>query len=120
MDDYCQVCGVELQAFVRSFDSHPFIDGRTYSVICWTCACVPKYWYIDGNDQVVILDNPDPDHLYTLQEMLDDGWSRTNAERSLKAIQKRLKSPKINIVSEAQHIYAQLFLSDTKEMVLEF
>jgi len=120
MDDYCQVCGAEIQAFVRSFESYPFVDGRNYDLVCWTCACVIKYWYINDAGEVITLERPDPDHLYSVQEMIEDGWNKAKAEHSHKAIQKKLKSPRVNIDSEAQHIYAQLFLSDTKEMVLEF
>lgn len=119
MDDHCQICGIEPQAIVRSFNSHPFVDGRNYDLICWTCACIPKYWYYNDQEEIIYLDNPDPDHLRTAQEMMEDGWSKADAEYSLKAIQKKLKSPKINIVSETQHIYAQLFLSDTKELILD-
>jgi len=114
----CQICGAVPTAFIRSFASHPFADGRTYSLICWTCACVPKYYYTDNNGEIVYLENPDPDHLRTLEEMLEDGWEKAEAEYSINAIQKKLKKTKITIGSDHQHIYAQLFLENTKEMIL--
>lgn len=118
MDDYCQVCGVELQAFVRCFEASPFIDGRNYDLICWTCACVPKYWYIDDEGNTITFDNPDPAHMRNISEMVEEGWNKAKAEYSIKAIMKKLKSPKINIMSDQQHIFAQLFLSDTIDMII--
>ena len=120
MDDICQICGSDPTGIVRIFESHPFIDGRTYDLICFTCSCVPKYWYTTKQGEVITLTDPDPEHMRTVAEMLEDGWDKRDAERSIKAIQRKLQSPKIHIFSDHdQNIFAQLFLENQKEMILD-
>lgn len=118
-EDLCQVCGKHPTAIVRVYDDFPFVDGRNYSLICWTCACIVKYWYEDKEGNIIVLKYPDPDHLNTAEEMMEDGWKREDAEYSIRAIQRKLKNPKITIASTGQHIYRQLFLTASQQMVLE-
>lgn len=118
-DDLCQVCGRVPTAIVRGYHDFPFVDGRNYSLICWTCACIVKYWYEDSNGNIIFLEHPDPEHIKTAAEMMEDGWTKDDAEFSIKAIMRKLKKPKIIITSEQQNIYNKLFIKPYTEMPIE-
>jgi len=119
-DDFCDICGVVPRSLTRYYANHPFVDGRCYSLICWTCACIPKTEYIDENGKFVFLRNPDSEHLNSFEEMVyEDGFPRIDTDRSLKAVKKLLKCVKSNFESmHTAHIFAQLFFGDSVEMTL--
>jgi hypothetical protein len=120
MDDYyCNICGADPKAVVRVYANEPFVDGRNYNLICWMCANVPKSWYYDENDEVVILEYFDRERIHTVKELMAEGWDRDEAERSTKAIKKLLKTPLIKFDSElGMHIFSHLVFGDEVEMEL--
>lgn len=119
-DDYCNICGADPKAIVRVYANEPFVDGRTYGMICWMCANVPKSWYYDDNDEVVVLGYFDRDRINTVKELMAEGWDRDEAERSVKAIMKLLKSPLIRFESElSTNVFSHLIFGDDIEMELE-
>jgi len=117
--DLCPICGQDPGAITKCFAAEPFIDGRTYDFICYTCASVQKNWeIIDG--EIVTYTYSSPDRIRTTQEMVEDGWTADRANRSIKAIQKLLRRPKINVESVGKHVFVQLFLDLTEIPAKQF
>lgn len=112
MDDYlCPICKQPIEAIVRYFSEDPFIDGRTYSEICFTCANVPKTWEYDENGEAIFFEGRRADKLCTPEDLMADGWDRKEAEISIKAVKKLLKNPKTIIAPEGGvHILEVLFM----------
>jgi len=118
-DDYCNICGAIPKAIVRVYANEPFVDGRNYNMICWMCANVPKSWYYDDSGEVVVLGYFDRDRINTVKELMEEGWSRDEAELSVKAILKLLKSPLIRFESELEtNVFSHLIFGDDIEMEL--
>ena len=94
--DKCSICGISIQdsgGFTSVYSHKPFVDGKNYSLICWTCCNVPKTWETI-NGEMVIYSYLSPDRLCSVGEMMEDGWDRTTAELSIKSVKKLLKSRK--------------------------
>ena len=86
MDDYlCPICKTPIEVIVRCFSEEPFIDGRTYPEICFTCANVPKTWEYDKDGEIVMFGGRRADKLSTPEDMMSDGWTREEAECSIKS-----------------------------------
>lgn len=114
MEFDCPICGADIEILVRYHSEEPFIDGRTYAVICFTCASIPKTWGYE-NGEVVVYKYKNPERLCSVEDMMEDGWERCEALRSLKAVKKLLKKPKFVLVPEnGVHVFEQLFLGDGK------
>lgn len=108
-DDRCRVCGAEPIAIVRCFAHEPFIDGRNYELICFTCANVPKTYQILPNGDYEFWGYQDPEKLKTVREMTEDGFTEREAQVSIKAIQKLVRNPKINL-GDTCHVFGCLYL----------
>lgn len=100
IEGICPICGQEIEVIVSAYKSYPFIDGKRYSEICWPCACVPKTWeilknYDDGyclhDEYVKCYYTFDKDRLCSVQEMMEDGFPKVVADRSIKAVKKAIK-----------------------------
>lgn len=89
----CPICGCEIEAFTSAYRSHPFIDGRCYNEICWTCANVPKT-HTTEEDRMVVFNVFQERMLHSVQEMMDDGFTRHEAEISIKWIKRALRKRK--------------------------
>jgi len=87
----CPICGEYIDIAVKGFGSEPFVTGKTYEVICFTCACVSR------NSFVMRL-SEDEEHkkepLNSLEEMLSEGFDKRRSETSIKNIKKLLKKKK--------------------------
>ena len=106
----CPICGCDPKALTRCFSHEPFIDGRTYDFICHTCACVPKKWeYKDG--EMIVFEHQSPSRLNTVEDMVSDGWAAERAAKSIKAVQRLLRNPKI-VLAASKHVFAELFILD--------
>jgi len=112
MDDYlCPICKTPIEVIVRCFSEEPFIDGRTYPEICFTCANVPKTWEYDKDGEIVMFGGRRADKLSTPEDMMSDGWTREEAECSIKAVKRLLKNPKVIIAPDGDiHIFEVLFM----------
>ena len=108
-DDNCRICGAPPIAIIRCFAHEPFIDGRNYELICFTCANVPKTWCYLPNGGYDFWGYQDPEKLKTAKEMMEDGFTEKESLASIRAIQKLLRNPKINLGDE-RHIFSCLYL----------
>ena len=70
----CQVCGGFPIAVVKLFANRPFIDGRNYELICFTCTNVPKQWEYTKDGEINHWGYHDPSKLKTAKEMMEDGF----------------------------------------------
>lgn len=115
MDDDCQICGQFVETIVRFHAEEPFVDGRCYNFICHTCASIPRTWASDSNGEMIWYGTKSPDRLASVEDMVTDGWTKKEAEISIKAVKKLLKNPRIIIVPEhGIHIFESLFIGENK------
>ncbi len=42
MKKLCSICGQKLDVYTSIHKAHPFIDGKFYPFVCFTCFFVPK------------------------------------------------------------------------------
>lgn len=101
----CPLCGQNMEIVCRGFENEPFIDGKKYKVLCFTCINVPKIWETtygkakDGSEDK--WEGPFFTHkkLKTAEEMLEDGSvndiriakkSILEIKRSIKKMRKKL------------------------------
>lgn len=90
--DDCPICGEYIDIAVSGFRETPFINGKTYEYICFTCASTPKNTFVAilfDND--IIEYNKNKGMLNNLEEMVADGFNKKRAETSIKAIKKLIK-----------------------------
>ena len=74
----CEICGdSDLEVVVSAHSREPFIDGRTYDVICHTCYAVPRSWKYDKVSEEVISTST---RLSTVIELVEDGWSEEHSK----------------------------------------
>jgi hypothetical protein len=108
MNDNCPICGLPIEVMVRFFADDPFIDGRTYDLICFTCASVPKTY---DEDETIVFEGRRADKLCTPEDMIADGWTKAEATYSIKAVKRLLKNPKTIIVPDGGvNIFECLFM----------
>jgi len=117
--DVCQICGVKPECAVRIHRDFPFIDGKCYGLMCFTCFSIPKKWEYDSvMDRVMCYSHYSPYYLHSVQEMVSDGWVKEEAEFSLKAV-KRLLVGTLSIAKPigGRHVFECLVLSSEVELV---
>lgn len=83
-ENECPICGEYIQIASSGYLNHPFVDGKKYDAICLCCASTLK-------GSFTIAGPKNPPELHSLQEMIEDGFDKKNAEKSLKLIKKALK-----------------------------
>ena len=110
----CPICQSPVEIICSGFSSDPFIDGRTYDWMCFTCSQVPKSWEFDEEtNELVLYHDMDPKRLCSVKDMVDDGFEFSEAQKSIRAVKRCLQSTKVIIVSElSNNIYDRLFLAD--------
>lgn len=94
-----------------AYSSQPFIDGRTYESICWTCSQVPKTWEFDEATSTLIINEVDPTKLCTVEDMVEEGFNKEEAAASIKGVKKCLKNAKAVIVTKGA-IYDEIFFQE--------
>jgi hypothetical protein len=110
----CPICGQFVDVIVRSYSEEPFIDGRYYDMMCFICATIPKIWEQSANGTITWYKTKSPDRLMTVKEMVNEGWGKREVEKSLRAIKKALKNPRVIIVSELEvNVFDCLFFGDS-------
>lgn len=83
-------------------------------MICFTCYTIPKTWEYGPGDEIIWYGTKSPDRLSTVAEMVGEGWEKHEAEKSLKAIKRLLKNPRIVIVSDLEvNVLECLFLGES-------
>lgn len=106
-DGICEVCGNYVQAQVRYFSMIPFVDGRFYQLVCWTCANVPKI--VPVNDEPFIRpgggDGVTPGLISSVEDMQEDGWSREDARAAIKVVANKIKQMPISLTKNFGNVY---------------
>ncbi len=88
--DNCKICGQNIECYVRKYSNRAFVDGKQYEYICHACASVPKtFEYDEINDNIITYNNISPYYLNEVKDLVDMGWSKTEAVTSIKAVGKR-------------------------------
>jgi hypothetical protein len=91
-EDECPICGQYISVIASGYRNEPFLDGKKYHVMCFTCACTVKgaFTFRVGENLKPIV----PGELYTVQEMMEDGFDKKEAEISLKAVKAAIAKSK--------------------------
>lgn len=90
-EDYCSVCKVFVDGpFTRGFAGGGFIDGRKHPVMCHCCMSIPKMYEFKDN-RLTVFEEYDDRRLHTLEELVQDGFNKKQAEKSLKAVKTCIK-----------------------------
>lgn len=111
----CQICRQPIEVIVKCYAKEPFIDGRNYDEICFTCATIPITWKYDNNNNIIWYGSIDPSRLASVKYMMSEGWTEEEARTSIRAIKKLLKNPKISVVPDVGvNIFECLFLENHK------
>jgi hypothetical protein len=90
--DECQICGQLLNVVCTGHQSLPYIDGRCYDHICQICYEFPCFWREIKDDWKHYTNSQQ--ELYTVDEMVKDGFDKKEVAISLKAIKKAIKHTK--------------------------
>lgn len=99
----CEVCGQKTDIYTGVHKKFPFVDGRNYSLVCFTCYFVPKIKEQKYTSEGSVLEDLNlpysPQNLCTAGELHELGASDTlkQAKTSVEAVQKACKgvrSPK--------------------------
>ena len=90
----CEICGCEYMAYCSYYRDHDWVDGRRHKELCHACFDVPKVHVMDERTGIWFVMPLDPDRLYTPKEMMDDGWDKDIATRSVKAVKAAIKNGK--------------------------
>jgi hypothetical protein len=91
-------------------DGHPFVDGRIYPTMCFVCYNTPKL--SEYNEATGEFDRV-YGQLHTPQEMVSDGFTKHEAERSIKALRKLLADPVVLAVPDiGVVVFSHLYLAD--------
>ena len=96
VEDVCDICGEPYDAYCSYYRHHPWIDGRKHEIICHICYDVPKVHVVDKESGVTFLTPFDPNRIQTVKEMMDGGWDKWQAERSVKATKAAIKKGKLH------------------------
>lgn len=112
--DNCPICGEFIEVIVRLHAHDPFVDGRCYDMICHTCFVVPMTWEYDKDGEVIWHGTKSPNRLASVAHLMSEGWEKAEAERSIKAVKRLLKNPRILIVPDLEvNVLECLFLGES-------
>ena len=94
-DGYCGVCGSFCDVVVSAYRKgrKPFLDGRNYEEVCHCCHAAWRITELVG-DKWVSYDPYNDIHLYTIDELMTDGFPKDRAKLSIKAIKKAMQHAK--------------------------
>ena len=91
----CPICGNEIEILVRAYVEDPFIDGRTYNDMCFTCSSVPKMWkYDEATEELTVYSEFSQTRLHTIDEMVSDGFGKEESRQSIRAVRAAIKKGK--------------------------
>lgn len=93
----CEVCGQRTDIYTGIHKKEPFVDGKNYAVVCFTCYFVPKTLAQRYDKEGSVLEEEElpysPDNLCTPRELQDQGAadSPRQAKTSVEAVQRLCK-----------------------------
>lgn len=93
----CEVCGQKADIYTGVHKKEPFVDGRNYSVVCFTCHFVPKTLNQKYDSDGSVLEEEElpysPNILCTPKELHEQGAadSLRQAKASVEAVQRLCK-----------------------------
>jgi hypothetical protein len=99
--DLCPLCGQALDLYCTGNRNTPFVDGKTYSKLCFTCYNVPKTIKQVYDEEGSVVDEVDlgysPKHLHTAKELVDLGPADNmiQARRSVAGVRSAIKMAKL-------------------------
>ena len=92
---FCPICGNEIEIIVRGYVEDPFIDGKTYNEMCFTCSSVPKMWkYDEETEELIVYSEFSQTRLHTIDEMVSDGFEKEESRQSIRAVRAAIKKSK--------------------------
>lgn len=92
LDGFCPICGELIEVVVTAYKRIPFINGKNYEEICFTCDSVPKMHSFDElKNELIVYNNFDKNRLNTLEEMISDGFTKKESQISIKAVKRICK-----------------------------
>lgn len=103
MKKNCPVCNQKMDICTTVHKNVPFVDNKTYPIMCFTCYFVPKThdqkYSKDGSVSEELELEYSPKNLHTPKELYDSGASETlkQAKLSVAAVEmlcKRVRPPK--------------------------
>lgn len=101
--DLCPICEDYMDLVIVSCKNTPFVDGKNYPKMCFTCWHVPKeeVQIYDESGCIKEVNGPFYDHLHlnSAQELVDEGSADTlkQARKSLRCVKKICKGLKAPI-----------------------
>jgi hypothetical protein len=99
--DLCPLCGQFMDLYCTGNRHTPFVDGKTYDKICFTCYHVPRterqIYNEEGNLEEEIKILYSPKYLHTAKELFDMGPAETmvQARRSVASVRSAIKAAKL-------------------------
>jgi hypothetical protein len=75
-ENICPICEDYIDIIHSGYAQEVFVDNKTYREICFTCASTYRTYDM---------------HIYTVDEMVQDGFNRKRAEKSVKAVKASVK-----------------------------
>lgn len=92
----CHICGLEFEVFASTYENTPWVDGKKHAEICHICFDVPKNLeYDEKKDEWVAYEELSPSRLRTVEEMVDDGWDKKEAQVAIRAVKKACRNKKV-------------------------
>jgi len=91
----CSICKSEFESFTNAYESQPWIDGRRHKEMCHCCYEVPKmYSYDEENDVLTQYDEMDYRRLCTVEELMQEGFDKKEAQKSVRAVKALIRKRK--------------------------
>lgn len=104
----CPICQQESYCSFSMFNEVPFVDGKFYDNMCFCCASVPNtYEFDEKTGTLEVFRNYSGLHINTKQQMLEQGWSETDTNISLTAVEKIVGKP-FRILGD--HVFESLII----------
>ena len=89
----CPICGDELYVSCSGYRDLPFIDGKIYTRICHGCSEVPKmHDWDEEKSEIVYYSDFDIKRLYSVKDMVEEGWTSDEAKFHIKAVKASIKN----------------------------
>lgn len=102
----CPICDQAMDFMVVSHKNQPFVDGKCYPAICFSCYQVPKVYNheFDKKGNIISTEGPFYSHLYlyTAEELLQIGSadSLAQAKKSVEGVAKICKKASLRTLKK--------------------
>lgn len=97
---YCSLCEQSTDVYTTSYKNHPFVNGKNYPILCFTCCFVPKTLEQAYNSKGLIKEEIvipySCESLNSPKEVYNQGSSESlkQAKKSVESVEKACKSCK--------------------------